>query len=232
MKLDIHSNHRLLFLLPASLYLVLVLATAVLPAISEAEREATMEKQPLPADIAWGREIYRTEENCTACHTQQIRGDQLRAYTVRGEEVVPVLRADARFGLDRPTRWEDYAHLEAPMLGTQRTGPDLMAVGDRLGTGPMWHYWHLYAPRSVSPGSTMEAYPWLFSTTKPEAENGIEPEPVELIDALGVDGDELWATPKAVALTRYLLSLRRPITKSIRVPGPASSAVQRMEEDK
>lgn len=205
---SIHTSHRKVFLVPASLYLVLVAICAVLPAMQAAEEEQQVEVPYVGPLAAWGRELYRESFNCVVCHTQQIRGDERRRSEIDGK--VPVLAADARFGLEGPTTAEEYAHQVAPMFGTQRTGPDLMSVGIRM-PSRQWHYWHLYDPRSVSPDSTMEAYPYLFTIDKPAAENDTEPEEVLSIQELGFPpGTKLWATPRAVALVEYLLSLTRP----------------------
>ncbi len=224
MAWNIHTSHRAIFLLPAGIYLLLVFVIAILPAMAEKQREDQYIPLAQSEAAAWGRELYRKDFNCVVCHTQQIRGDE----RLRFEELdprsptgkswrVPVLQADRRFGQDKPTRGEEYAHQEAPMLGTQRTGPDLMGVGKRL-PDFQWHHWHLYSPRSVSPDSVMPAYRYLYSTEKPPAENGIEPQPVSTFHGLGVDGDVLWATPRAVALVEYLLSLKRdPIQKKSEV---------------
>src|SRR5262249_57238343 len=48
-----------------------------------------------------------------------------------------------------------------PMLGTQRTGPDLADVGTRQ-PSEAWHLIHLYDPRAVVPQSVMPAYRWYF----------------------------------------------------------------------
>ncbi len=213
MASNIHTSHRMVFLLPAGIYVVLVAAIAVLPAMQAASKEAELEEPPVTKLAAWGRELYRKSFNCVVCHTQQIRGDVRRRNELDGS--VPVLQADARFELEGPTTAEEYAHQEAPLLGTQRTGPDLMSIGRRM-PSRQWHYWHLYKPQSVSPDSTMEAYPYLFTREKPKPVGDAIPEEVEQIAALGLKGGKLWATPEAVALVEYLLSLDRPETREDR----------------
>lgn len=208
MALNIHTSHRMIFFLPAGLYLVLVFLVVIIPATQAANEEAQVEKAHETELAQWGRKLYRESFNCVACHTQQIRGDERRRSEIDGR--IPVLEADARFGLEQPTVAREYAHQVAPMLGTQRTGPDLMSVGLRM-PSRQWHYWHLYDPQSVSPDSTMEAYPYLFSREKPEAVGDAVPEEVEQIQELGITEGKLWATPEAVALVEYLLSLTRPL---------------------
>jgi len=202
MALNIHTSHKMIFFLPAGIYLLLVFGIAILPALEAQRQEDSYEKIFVGKSEAWGRELYRKSFNCVVCHTQQVRGQTQRDGSLR------VLDADARLGLETATTAIEYAHQEAPLLGTQRTGPDLSSVGVRL-PGPQWHFWHLYDPRSVSPDSTMEAYPFLFSREKPKEENGVLPLLVQRIESLGITSGELWATPRAVALVDYLLSLTR-----------------------
>jgi cytochrome c oxidase cbb3-type subunit 2 len=207
MPLNIHTSHRMIFLLPAGLYLVLVLVCAVWPAMAQMRLDAEV---PVPAHdelVERGRELYRSY-NCVTCHTQQIRGDTRLARVEDGREVVPVLAADARFGREEASTAREYAHQSPPLLGTQRTGPDLSTVGRRLPEA-QWHYWHLYRPQSVSPDSIMPPHRFLFTTTKPRPDQEADYERVNLIDGLGVEGRDLWATPDARALVEYLLSLTR-----------------------
>ena len=53
------------------------------------------------------------------------------------------------FVYDRPFLW-----------GSKRTGPDLHRVGGKYPHS--WHYHHMMDPTSMSPGSIMPPYPWLF----------------------------------------------------------------------
>lgn len=89
-----------------------------------------------------GRDIY-AREGCGYCHTQQVR----------------YIEADiARYGAPS-LAWEgrfDFPHL----LGTRRIGPDLARATDTRNAE--WHFVHLYAPRSVVPGSIMPGYPQFF----------------------------------------------------------------------
>jgi cytochrome c oxidase cbb3-type subunit I/II len=53
------------------------------------------------------------------------------------------------FVYDHPFQW-----------GSKRTGPDLARIGGKYLHS--WHYNHFLNPESISPGSIMPAYPWLF----------------------------------------------------------------------
>jgi cytochrome c oxidase cbb3-type subunit 2 len=211
----IHTSHRLILILAGGIYLILVLVTAILPAWRMHQTYGPPDGMPNPV-VERGRRLYR-DYGCWNCHTQQIRGDERKTSDepapVRvGERlstrrVTPVLGADRRFGLDRASEPEDYAGDDPPFLGTQRTGPDLSVVGSRLPSAE-WHYWHLYAPRALSPDSVMQGLPWLFKTEEADVVDKVDWE-VEYIEALDIPSKRLWATPDAQALVEYLLSLKR-----------------------
>lgn len=160
---SIHTSHHAILLLPLVIYLVLVTVVAVLPAIALDRRYPPNISgkvggaSPL---IARGERVF-TSLGCNVCHTQQIRGDEQTSIQLGDRLVHPVRAPDARFGLDGPSEARDYADSSPPLLGTQRTGPDLTGIGDRIPSAT-WHYWHLYDPRAVSPGSVMPSYRELF----------------------------------------------------------------------
>jgi cytochrome c oxidase cbb3-type subunit II len=203
MALSVHTNHRFFLLLAGGIYLVLVAAVAIVPALQEGERYPPPD-QPVDELVARGRALYLSY-GCIYCHTQQIRGDERLRSPATGE--VPVLAPDRRFGLDRPTTAEEYAGEDPPLFGSERIGPDLTAVGTRLPSA-QWHYWHLYDPQAVSPDSIMQGLPWLFRVGR----KGEEPKPGEEkvmpLAALHLQG-RLFAEPDAVALVEYLLSRTR-----------------------
>ena len=94
-----------------------------------------------PLELA-GRDLY-VSEGCYNCHSQQIRmllPDVLRYgdYSRMGESIY-----------DHPFQW-----------GSKRTGPDLARVGGKYPDS--WHYKHMLDPISMSSGSLMPRYPWLF----------------------------------------------------------------------
>ena len=207
MALNIHTNHRLLFSIPAVSYVILVAVCAIWPAMYEKELEADIPERFNSELAERGFDLYGSY-NCVTCHTQQIRGDERMATEVEGVRTVPVLAADARFGREKASTREEYAHQSPPMMGTQRTGPDLSSVGKRL-PDSQWHYWHLYNPQSVSPDSLMPSHRWLFTTERPPESVAADYDEVKVIEGLGVPGEKLWATPDARALVEYLLSLTR-----------------------
>lgn len=94
-----------------------------------------------------GRDIY-IREGCNACHTQMIRPfpSEVLRYDPAGKQY----SLPGEYVYDHPHLW-----------GSKRTGPDLMRVGAKYPDS--WHYNHMWDPTSMSPGSIMPRYPWLFS---------------------------------------------------------------------
>ncbi len=89
-----------------------------------------------------GRDIY-IKEGCNNCHTQMVR--PFRSETERYGEYSKA----GEFVYDHPHLW-----------GSKRTGPDVHRLGGKYPDS--WHYNHMLDPESMSPGSIMPAYPWLF----------------------------------------------------------------------
>ncbi len=138
----------------------------------------------------YGRSIY-IREGCMYCHSQQVRPEGF------GSD-------QARFW-GRPSVPGDYVYDKPHLLGTMRTGPDLMNIGARQPSTD-WHLIHLYNPRLVSPGSVMPPYPWLFREKFSAGPNEIT---LILPDSLAPRDKVIVATEEALALTAYLLSLDR-----------------------
>ncbi|MBR7207177.1 cytochrome-c oxidase, cbb3-type subunit II [Microvirga sp. STS02] len=92
-----------------------------------------------------GRDLY-IREGCSNCHTQMVR--PFRSETERYGEYSKA----GEYVYDRPFLW-----------GSKRTGPDLQRVGQKYPNS--WHYNHMLDPTSMSPGSIMPPYPWLFENT-------------------------------------------------------------------
>ena len=94
-----------------------------------------------PLEVA-GRDIYICE-GCYVCHSQMVR--PMRAELLRYGEW---------------SRAAEYQYDHPFLLGSRRIGPDLQRVGGKYPDA--WHYEHMRDPRSMTPGSVMPAYPWLF----------------------------------------------------------------------
>src|SRR3972149_2697191 len=146
--------------------------------------------QRYTAEQLYGRSIY-IREGCLYCHSQQVRpegfgSDQARFW---GRPSVP---GDVVF--DKP-------HL----LGTMRTGPDLINIAARQPSED-WHLTHLYNPRIVVPGSLMPPFPWLFEE---KVSAGPQDKILALPDSIAPKGKVVVATREGLALTAYLLSLDR-----------------------
>ncbi len=114
-----------------------------------------------------GRDIY-IREGCYTCHSQMIRPfrDEVSRY---GE-----YSKAGEFVYDHPFQW-----------GSKRTGPDLAREGNKYPDS--WHYNHFLDPQSMSPGSIMPSYVWLYDdkldTTK-------TPKMINAMRALGVPYEE------------------------------------------
>ncbi len=183
----LHTDHRAIVAVAVIVFFVLTLVMAVLPALREQALSAPAGVTPRGGEAERGRQVYLLE-GCGFCHTQFVRD----------------LPMDRPYG--RPSRAGDYALEDPPMLGTQRTGPDLAAVGSRQ-PSETWHLIHLYDPRAVVPQSVMPAYRWYFME-KDQAGPGDVVVPVPAGNA--PPGKVIVAGPDAKALVRYLLSLQQP----------------------
>jgi cytochrome c oxidase cbb3-type subunit 2 len=182
----LHTDHRAIVAAAITVFSVLTLVMAVLPALREQAIPAPAGATPRGAEPERGRQLYM-REGCGVCHTQFVRD----------------LPMDRPYG--RPSRADDYALEDPPMLGTQRTGPDLANVGARQ-PSETWHLIHLYDPRAVVPRSVMPAYRWYF-VEKDQAGPGDVIVPLPAGSA--PRGKVIVAGPDATALVRYLLSLQQ-----------------------
>ena len=54
----------------------------------------------------------------------------------------------------------EYVYDHPHLWGSKRTGPDLARIGGKYPDS--WHFNHMLEPVSMSPGSIMPTYPWLF----------------------------------------------------------------------
>ncbi|TSA23676.1 cytochrome-c oxidase, cbb3-type subunit I [bacterium] len=110
-----------------------------------------------------GRDIY-VREGCYTCHSQMVR--PFRSETERYGEYSKA----GEFVYDHPFQW-----------GSKRTGPDLHRIGGKYPN--LWHFMHMEDPRSVSPGSIMPVYSWLYTQ---EIDTSIVGSKIRAMQSLGV----------------------------------------------
>jgi cytochrome c oxidase cbb3-type subunit I/II len=110
-----------------------------------------------------GRDIY-IREGCYLCHSQMVRPfrDEVARY---GE-----YSKAGEFVYDHPFQW-----------GSKRTGPDLARVGGKYPDS--WHFNHMQDPQSMSPGSIMPSYTWLYEN---KIDTAITPAKIRAMTTLGV----------------------------------------------
>jgi cytochrome c oxidase cbb3-type subunit 2 len=182
--------------------LILSLATAllvVMPYMLLKDTQPPPGLKPYNAQQLIGRQSY-IANGCIYCHSQQPR-DIAQA-------------PDALRGWGRASVAADYAYDTPHLLGTMRTGPDLLNIGARQPSRD-WHLGHLYAPRAYTPGSIMPAYPYLFEVRQGAAKP--DEVVVNLPPAFAKPGQVVIAKPEALALVDYLISLDRtyPALKAV-----------------
>ncbi len=169
-------------------------ALVVMPYIEVHDIKPPAQLKPYTSAEQRGREVY-IANGCVYCHTQQPRDRNLGP--------------DGQRGWGRASVPGDYYYDKPHLLGSMRTGPDLLNIGARQPSKD-WHLGHLYQPRAYVPDSIMPSYPFLF-TVKDAKEAQQEGEtPVTLPPAYGpMQGQVLVATPQALDLVKYLQSLDR-----------------------
>lgn len=142
-----------------------------------------------------GRAVYMAE-GCVYCHSQQVRGGDYLADTQRGWGRRSVPR--------------DYLYDNPVLMGTMRTGPDLMNIGARQPSAD-WHYKHLYNPQKTVPGSIMPPYGFLFQKRKLDGEPSADALEFDsswtVEDGAPEPGYEVVPTDRGKALVAYLRSL-------------------------
>ena len=155
--------------------------------------QAPPELKPYTAAELRGREVY-IANGCVYCHSQQIRDEAFTTDVDRG------------WG-SRATVPADYVYDKPHLLGTMRTGPDLINVGQRL-PDPDWHLIHLYQPRALVEWSIMPAFPYLFEEKDPGAVRPTD-RVVKIPGPRAPQGKVVVARAEALALVDYLISLKR-----------------------
>jgi cytochrome c oxidase cbb3-type subunit 2 len=195
--MNIFDNHIKLFGLATLLFVGLTIVVAIVPALQNQNNNAPLPGvEPLSGSALEGKQIF-IANGCVACHTQQVRNVEM----------------DNMWG-NRPSIAADYATSSrmswwmnsATLMGTERTGPDLTHVGNRLASAD-WHLVHLFNPRIVVEESIMPSYPFLFDV-KQKAEEGDRV--VQIPPALlKNETDIVVAREEALQLVAYLQSLKQ-----------------------
>lgn len=148
-----------------------------------------------PVGVAQQGKLIYQDQGCLYCHSQQVRRKGFGGDFDRG------------WG-DRQTVPRDYILQERVLLGTSRTGPDLMNVGARYTED--WNYLHLYNPQITSPGSIMPPFRYLFRVQ--QIGDAPSPNALKIPDAFPNDqpppGYEIVPTERAEQLVAYLMSLK------------------------
>lgn len=195
--MEFFNHHKKLFSTALALFLFLSLIVAIMPALYNQKNNA-----PLPNSAAMtdeemaGKKLY-IANGCVACHSQQVRNvDMDRVFGGR-----PSIAADYA-GIDRTDFWRNTATL----MGTERTGPDLINIGNRQSSSA-WHLLHLFQPRAVVEQSIMPAYPWLFAIKEQLNANDVAIAVPEKFRE-GIKGN-IVATKEALQLVAYLKSLKQ-----------------------
>ena len=119
-----------------------------------------------------GRDLY-IREACNACHSQMIR--PFASEVLRYDPVDKQPSLGGEFVYDHPFLW-----------GSKRTGPDLHREGGKYPNS--WHYNHMWDPTSMSPGSIMPRYPWMFSADGRDAtlDTAYTAQKMKVLQGLGV----------------------------------------------
>ena len=119
-----------------------------------------------------GRDLYMREA-CNACHSQMIR--PFASEVLRYDPVDKLPSQGGEFVYDHPFLW-----------GSKRTGPDLHREGGKYPNS--WHYNHMWDPTSMSPGSIMPRYPWMFSADGRDAtlDTAFTAKKMKVLQGLGV----------------------------------------------
>lgn len=154
-----------------------------------------------------GRQQY-IANGCVYCHSQQ----------PRAKGFAP----DFQRGWGRASVAGDYAYDSPHLLGSMRTGPDLLNVGARQ-PSEQWHLGHLFQPRAYVPGSIMPSYPYLFELKDKTEPGDVE---VQLPPGFAPGGKKVIARNEALEMVAYLKSLDRTYPVLAQAPEAAASAAK------
>lgn len=192
------NNHRILFGSAVSLFLILTLYIAVIPALDNQKINKPLPRQAkvLTPEEKAGKMVY-IENGCVACHTQQVRNVEMD--NVFGKR--PSIPAD--YAINRRT---DFWRNTANLMGTQRAGPDLTTIGERQPSAE-WHLIHLYQPRAAVEASIMPSYKFLFLEREYLYPGDVEVKVPEKF--IRNKNRKIVASTKALQLVAYLKSLKQ-----------------------
>lgn len=165
-------------------------ALVVVPYMQLSDIEAPEGLEEYSSAELRGRQQY-IANGCVYCHTQQPRARKQAPDAERGWGRAPVAA--------------DYYYDTPHLLGTMRTGPDLLNIGARQPSAD-WQLGHLYQPRAYVADSIMPSYPYLFEL-KNDADD--DDRVVKVPSEWVPDGKVVVAKPDALDLVEYLLSLDR-----------------------
>ena len=180
-------------------------ALVVMPYVEVRDVQAAPQLKPYTSAEQRGRNVY-VANGCVYCHSQQPRDRNLGP--------------DAERGWGRPSVPGDYVYDKPHLLGSMRTGPDLLNIGARQPSKD-WHLGHLYQPRAYVPGSIMPSYPYLFQIKDAKEAKQEGDQPITLPPGYGpMVGQVVVPTPEALDLVKYLQSLNR--TYPVLPPEPKS----------
>ena len=184
-----HSEYKLLGGAMVTLALA-ISALVVLPYVQLSDVQPPAGLEDYTSVEKRGRAQY-IANGCVYCHTQQPRA---RAQA-----------PDAERGWGRAPVAGDYFYDKPHLMGTMRTGPDLLNIGARQPSAD-WQLGHLYQPRAYVEDSIMPSYPYMFEV-KDKAQEGDRV--VNLPPGHAPAGKVVVALPEALDLVEYLLGLDR-----------------------
>lgn len=169
-------------------------ALVVMPYVQARDTTPPPQLKPYTSAELRGRSVY-IANGCVYCHSQQPRDRKLAP--------------DAERGWGRASVPGDYFYDKPHLLGSMRTGPDLLNIGVRQPSKD-WHLGHLYQPRAYVPESIMPAYPYLFAIKDAKEAQAEGDQPLQLPPGYGPQwGQVVVPTPEAQDLVKYLQSLKR-----------------------
>jgi len=193
----------ILFLGAMATVLFALVVLIILPNAMMSQLEAPPDLKPYTQEELLGRQVY-IDNGCVYCHSQQVRDPSFTTDVARGWGSRPSVPADYVF--DKP-------HL----MGTMRTGPDLINVGARL-PDAQWHLLHLYQPRALVPWSIMPPYPFLFEHKETAAPDDTV---LTIPQSHAPESGVVVVTDEARALVAYLLALKRDYPVNNQAPTQA-----------